>query len=112
MPAKIIDRGRGPELEGTRITVYRVMDYVQEGAPAKRIARELGLSDEQVEVALSYIATHREQVDQGYAEVLERVRQPNPAWVEAGMAISPEELKRRILERRSQDMAHADRRGQ
>jgi len=28
MSAKIIDRGRGPEIEGTRITVYDVMDYL------------------------------------------------------------------------------------
>ena len=27
MAAKIIDRGRGPEIAGTRITVYHVMDY-------------------------------------------------------------------------------------
>ncbi len=26
MPS-IIDRGRGPEIEGTRITVYDIMDY-------------------------------------------------------------------------------------
>ena len=30
MGAKIIDRGRGPEIEGTRITVYDVMDYLPE----------------------------------------------------------------------------------
>ena len=29
LEAKIIDRGRGPELEGTRITVYCVMDYIR-----------------------------------------------------------------------------------
>jgi hypothetical protein len=28
MGAKIIDRNRGPEIEGTRITVYDVMDYL------------------------------------------------------------------------------------
>ena len=28
--AKIIDRGRGPEIAGTRITVYTILEYVQE----------------------------------------------------------------------------------
>ena len=28
---QIINRSRGPEIEGTRITVYDVMDYLQEG---------------------------------------------------------------------------------
>ena len=27
LEAKIIDRGRGPEIAGTRITVYDVLDY-------------------------------------------------------------------------------------
>ena len=31
LEAKIIDRGRGPELAGTRITVYDVLDYHKEG---------------------------------------------------------------------------------
>ncbi len=26
---KIIDRGRGPEIEGTRITVYDIWDYAK-----------------------------------------------------------------------------------
>jgi uncharacterized protein (DUF433 family) len=34
----IHDRGRGPEIEGTRITVYDVMDYYLDGWPAARIA--------------------------------------------------------------------------
>jgi uncharacterized protein (DUF433 family) len=29
--AQIINRSRGPEIGGTRITVYDVMDYLQEG---------------------------------------------------------------------------------
>jgi uncharacterized protein (DUF433 family) len=27
----IIDRGRGPEIAGTRITVYDIVDYLEEG---------------------------------------------------------------------------------
>ena len=38
MGAKIIDRGRGPEIEGTRITVYDVMDYLKEGRGYDQIA--------------------------------------------------------------------------
>lgn len=28
--ARIIDRGRGPEIEGARITVYDIWDYAKE----------------------------------------------------------------------------------
>jgi len=31
MATKIINRGRGPEIEGTRITVYDVLDYRKHG---------------------------------------------------------------------------------
>jgi uncharacterized protein (DUF433 family) len=49
MAVRIIDRGRGPELEGTRITVYCVMDYVLAGDPPARIAEELKLSEPEVQ---------------------------------------------------------------
>ena len=57
MSSRIIDRGRGPEIEGTRVTVYRVMDFLREGSGADRIAEELFLSADQVEHALRYIDT-------------------------------------------------------
>jgi hypothetical protein len=38
MGAKIIDCGRGPEIEGTRITVYDVVEYLQEGWHYDQIA--------------------------------------------------------------------------
>ena len=31
LEAKIIDRGRGPEIAGTRITVYDILDYYDSG---------------------------------------------------------------------------------
>ena len=31
LEAKIVDRGRGPEFAGTRITVYDVLDYHKTG---------------------------------------------------------------------------------
>jgi uncharacterized protein (DUF433 family) len=31
LEAKIIDAGRNPRIAGTRITVYTILEYVQEG---------------------------------------------------------------------------------
>ncbi len=106
MAARIIDRGRGPELEGTRVTVYRVMDFVRLGDPPDRIAEELELTGEQVRAALDYIDSHREQVEADYEAILRRVSQPNPDWVEAGSARSWDELRRRIEARTSGEPAH------
>ena len=108
MAARIIDRGRGPEVAGTRVTVYRIMDFLREGNSAGRIATELHLSEEQVRVALDYIAVHRRTLEAEYKKILQRVQQRNPPHVEAGRATSPDALKQRIRARRVQDVTHAD----
>ena len=103
----IIDRGRGPELEGTRVTVYCVMDYVRAGDPPSQIAEELDLSEQQVQAALEYISAHRDEVEAQYEAILKRVSQPNPDWVEAGSAQTWDELRRRIAARSRGEPAHA-----
>jgi hypothetical protein len=37
MAARMIDRGRGPEVVSTRVTVYWIMDFLREGSSAGRI---------------------------------------------------------------------------
>ena len=108
MAARIIDRGRGPEVAGTRVTVYRVMDFVLEGSSVGRIATELHLTEAQVHVALDYIATHRRTVEAEYDKILQRVQQRNPPHIDAGRAMSPDALKQRIQARLVKDVTHAD----
>ena len=108
MAVRIINRGRGPEVEGTRVTVYRIMDFVREDSPADRIANELHLTAEQVRVALDYIAVHRSDVEAEYDQILQRVQQHSTPQVEAGRATSSEELQRRIRARHKKDVTHAD----
>lgn len=99
MTARIIDRGRGPEVEGTRVTVYRIMDFIREGSSADRIATELSLTEEQVCVALDYIAAHGRDVAAEYDKILQRVQQHNPSHIEAGRVEDLEALKQRIRAR-------------
>jgi uncharacterized protein (DUF433 family) len=112
MTVKIIERGRGPEIEGTRITVYRIMDYVRDGDQVESIAAELRITPEQVKAALEYIGTHWDQINSAYDQLLERDRQGNPPWVEALRARTPEELKERIRQRQAESVVHADHGGQ
>lgn len=72
--AKIIDRGRGPEIAGTRITVYDVMDYLKNGWGRERIASLFRLSSRDIQAAIDYINEHREQVQADYERILERHR--------------------------------------
>jgi uncharacterized protein (DUF433 family) len=104
---RIIDRGRGPELEGTRITVYCVMDYLRAGDPPALIAQELELSEQEVQKAIDYISAHRDEVETAYEAILKRVNQPNPDWVEAGSAKTWDELRRRIEARTTGAPEHA-----
>jgi uncharacterized protein (DUF433 family) len=96
MTTRIIDRGRGPEIEGTRITVYRIMDFVRDHCSMTTIADELDLSEVQVQAALDYIAANRPDVETKYDQLLLRVQQANPPHIQAGRAQSLDELKRRI----------------
>jgi uncharacterized protein (DUF433 family) len=108
MAARIIDRGRGPEVEGTRVTVYRIMDFVRDGSSVERITTELHLTEEQVHVALDYIAAHRHTVETECKKILQRVQQRNSPHVDVGRATSPDALKQRIRARHAQDILHAD----
>jgi uncharacterized protein (DUF433 family) len=75
MKPAIHDRGRGPEIVGSRITVYDVLAETRAGVPVEQLAREWNLSVEQIEFALKYIEEHREEV--------ERELEMTKAWHEA-----------------------------
>jgi uncharacterized protein (DUF433 family) len=107
MTTRIINRGRGPEIEGTRVTIYRIMDFVRDNCSMTTIADELDLSEAQVHAALDYIATNRSEVEAEYDQLLQRVQQANPPHIQAGRAQSLDELKRRIHARRLKDVDHA-----
>src|SRR3954447_2469181 len=72
---RIIDRGRGPEIEVTRITVYDILDYHTHGRHHAFVASLLGLSSEQVLAAVRYIDEHRDEVMPVYERIVARSKQ-------------------------------------
>ncbi len=80
---EIINRGRGPEIAGTRITVYDILDYTEQGWHPRAIADWLQLSSAQVLVAIGYIDEHRGEVMATYRQILERSARGNPPEVQA-----------------------------
>jgi uncharacterized protein (DUF433 family) len=78
----IIRTERGLTISGTRITLYDVMDYVMDGWPPKLIRDRLGLSDRQIAEAISYIETHRAEVEGEYRAVLQDAEQDRQYWDE------------------------------
>jgi uncharacterized protein (DUF433 family) len=81
--AEIIDRGRGPEIKGTRITVYDVLDYALACWPPERIAALFRLRTDQVEAAVEYIGAHKIEVLREYVKILERCERGNPPELQA-----------------------------
>jgi len=87
-PAAIINRGRGPEIEGTRITVYTIIDFLKRGWHRDLIAVHHRLSSDQVQAAIDYIETHKNEVMAAYERILERsANAKNPPWVEEALVV-------------------------
>ncbi len=108
----IVNRGRGPEIAGTRITVFDVMDYLKHGWHRDRIAALFRLSSRDVQAAIDYIASHRHEVEADYQRILERHRkyQYSPE-VQAKVERCREAASRRlaaIRNRRSGEVSDAE----
>lgn len=99
--ARIINRGRGPEIEGTRITVFDIWDYAKQNWHRDKIAVWLRISSVQVAAALEYIEQHKEEVLAQYERILERNRRGNPPELQAKLDKIHEEFQAMLGERRA-----------
>src|SRR5262249_2445111 len=68
----IVETGRGPSITGTRTTVFSVMDSIKSGHSRDLIKQLFVISDEQLEAVFEFIATHKEEVEREYAEIVRR----------------------------------------
>jgi uncharacterized protein (DUF433 family) len=107
LEAKIIDRGRGPEVAGTRITVYDVLDDHRLGWHRDLIASTLDLSSRQIEAAVRYIDEHRDEVMADYREMLERDARGNPPELQAKLDAGHERFLAMVRGRRETGMREA-----
>jgi uncharacterized protein (DUF433 family) len=78
----IIRTERGLSIAGTRITLYDVMDYLTAQYPHKFIRALFGLTDEQMNAALTYIEANRAEVEAEYRIVLEEAKELQQYWRE------------------------------
>lgn len=78
----IIRTERGLSISGTRITLYDVMDYLVAQYPPKFIRSLFDLTDDQINVALSYIEANRSEVDAEYQIVLKQAEENRQYWQE------------------------------
>jgi uncharacterized protein (DUF433 family) len=96
MNPDIIDRGRGPEIAGTRIAVFDVLDYLEAGWDDRGIAAALGVHADQVQAAREYIDVHSEAVRAEFRKIKERIVRGNPPEVRAKLAAARAKLRARM----------------
>ena len=110
---RIINRGRGPEIEGTRITVYDILDDHLDGWHRDMIAVTFNISSPQVETAIRYIDEHRDEVMAAYQKMLERDARGNPPELQAkldtfrGTARAKAQELRAAKERETREAGHS-----
>jgi uncharacterized protein (DUF433 family) len=105
---RIVDRGDGPKIAGTRITVYTVLEYLEEGYSREWIALTLGLSSRQVQAAIDYIACHRDEVQADFDKIMERIRKGNPPEVQQRLERAREKFRRMVANRKCKATERAE----
>jgi uncharacterized protein (DUF433 family) len=97
----IHDRGRGPEIKGSRITVYSILDFMIDGWHCERIADWFRLHPEEVKAAMEYIREHTLEVMREYVKILERSERGNPPELQAKLDASHEKFQRLMAQVRA-----------
>jgi len=80
MPIELIhDRGRGPEIVGTRITVYNLLPHLMDPTVTEAFLCEFyGLTPEELAAARAYALTHYEAVMAEHRQIEVRIAEGNP----------------------------------
>src|SRR6266446_2726432 len=73
---RIVDVGRGPQIEGHRLTVLDVFYYLHRGHDFDFVHRALpNLTREQFDAVVEYVNAHRDELVQQDRRIQERIRQ-------------------------------------
>src|ERR1043165_3253832 len=82
MTNAIQDRGRGPEISGTRITIYNLLEpFLDPRVTEAEICRVYDLTAEQVAAARAYVLSHPDAVLAEHLKIEERIAAGNPPEV-------------------------------
>jgi uncharacterized protein (DUF433 family) len=103
-------------IAGTRITIWDIVHYLENGESPEQIAEALGLTVEQVRDAVQYIDTHKTEVMAVHHTIEERIARGNPPELQAKLDASRArflEVVEKVRRRKAQEATGAgDSRGQ
>lgn len=99
----IVRTERGLTIVGTRISLYDVIDFLKAQYPPKLIRDKFNLTEAEINGALSYIETHRTEVEAEYQQVLNTREEIREYWQEYNrdrfeeIAITPRKPEHKAL---------------
>jgi uncharacterized protein (DUF433 family) len=105
---QIVDRGRGPQLSTSRVTVQDLVPYFQDGCSYEEIIHWIPtLTQEEIAIVDRFYQEHKEELDEQDRRIRERSAQrKNSPEIEAflrlgqeKMAVLREEFKKKKQER-------------
>lgn len=110
---EIFDRGRGPELKGTRLTVYDIVPYRLAGETPEQIASVFRasyaeLTAAHIEALFAYMDEHRAEVMAVHLRIETQIARGNPPEIESRltenrqkMQVRRAELQREVTEQKT-----------
>ncbi len=76
----VVRTERGLTISGTRITLYQIMDFLKAGCSVEEILTCFRLTIRQITDVLTYIETHRKEVESEYQQVLALAEANRQYW--------------------------------
>ena len=80
--AIIVQTSRGPSINGTRLTVYHIMDLLKYGRSPDYVQGWHHLTDEEMAAVMEYLKQNQEDLEREYADILRRAESERLYWAE------------------------------
>lgn len=78
----IVQTNRGPSINGTRLTVYHIMDMLKYGRSPDYVQGWHHLTDEEMSAVMKYLRENEEELEREYADILRRADEQHRYWTE------------------------------
>ncbi|MDX2032946.1 MAG: DUF433 domain-containing protein [Blastocatellia bacterium] len=79
-PGIVRRRDRGLCIQGSRMTLYFIMDFLREGWPPHLLRQQLQLTEDEVENALRYFDANREAFEAEYKDIVRQAKERELSW--------------------------------
>jgi uncharacterized protein (DUF433 family) len=78
----IVQTSRGPSINGTRLTIYHIMDMLKYGKSPDYVQGWYHLTDEEMSAVMKYLKENEAALEQEYADILRRADEERRYWTE------------------------------